>query len=105
MTVMIQSNNSADHSLTNYLIETDSFPIEFISNIAKRESWRKELYRPIYHIHKWWAKRLGSVFRGIILGSLLHENDNLEKAYYQKNVYPMSLLQKENRRTLKTSTL
>ncbi len=33
------------------------------SEIAKRESWRKEIYRPIYHIHKWWAQRLGTIFR------------------------------------------
>ena len=50
------------------LIETDAFPFEFLSRLAERESWRKEIHRPIYHVHKWWAKRLGSVFRGILLG-------------------------------------
>ena len=45
------------------LIETDAFPFEFLSEIGERESWRKEIHRPIYHVHKWWAKRLGSVFR------------------------------------------
>jgi putative DNA methylase len=67
------------------LIETDAFPFEFLSTIAERESWRKELYRPIYHIHKWWAKRLGSIFRGILLGCLLPENANLEETFYQKH--------------------
>ena len=57
------------------LIETDRFPVEFISRLAERESWRKEVHRPIYHIHKWWAKRLGSVFRGALLGCLLPEGD------------------------------
>ena len=52
------------------LIETDAFPFEFLSQLAERESWRKEVHRPIYHVHKWWAKRLGSVFRGILLGSM-----------------------------------
>ena len=52
-----------------HLIETDAFPFEFLSRLAERESWRKEIHRPIYHVHKWWAKRLGSVFRGILLGS------------------------------------
>ena len=42
------------------LIETDAFPFEFLSRVAERESWRKELHRPVYHVHKWWAKRLGS---------------------------------------------
>ena len=67
------------------LIETDHFPFDFLSAIAERESWRKEVYRPIYHIHKWWAKRLGSVFRGIILGSLLPDDANLEQAFYTQH--------------------
>jgi putative DNA methylase len=46
------------------------FPLVEISQIAEQESWRKEINRPIYHIHKWWATRLGSVFRGITLGAL-----------------------------------
>ena len=56
-----------------HLIETDAFPFEFLSQLAERESWRKEIHRPIYHVHKWWAKRLGSVFRGILLGAVLPE--------------------------------
>jgi putative DNA methylase len=71
-----------------HLIESDAFPIEFLSEIAERESWRKEIYRPVYHIHKWWAKRLGSIFRGILLGSLLPDNVNLEKVFYQKHNFP-----------------
>jgi putative DNA methylase len=67
------------------LIESDSFPFEFISELAEMESWRKEVYRPIYHIHKWWAKRLGSVFRGILLGSVLPDSANLPEAFYQEH--------------------
>lgn len=67
------------------IIETDSFPFEFISQLAEMESWRKEVYRPIYHIHKWWAKRLGSVFRGILLGSALPESENLVEAFYRQH--------------------
>jgi len=47
----------------------DGFPFEGLSQIAEAESWRKEVYRPIYHMHKWWAQRLGSVFRAAILAS------------------------------------
>ncbi|MFT3796604.1 DNA methyltransferase [Flavobacterium sp.] len=53
-------------------IEKD-FPFEFIDNIAEVESYRKEINRPIYHIHKWWAKRLGSVFRSIVMGTVENE--------------------------------
>ena len=64
------------------LIETDDFEFEFLSHLAERESWRKEIHRPIYYLHKWWAKRLGSVFRGILLGSLLSEKEKLSDNFY-----------------------
>jgi putative DNA methylase len=67
------------------MIETEAFPFEFISALAERESWRKEIHRPIYHIHKWWANRLGSVFRGILLGCVLPETEDLRKAFYQEH--------------------
>ena len=65
------------------LIEVDCFPFEFISTLAQRESWRKEIHRPIYHIHKWWAKRLGSVFRGLALGCQLGEDEDLTDTFYR----------------------
>jgi putative DNA methylase len=67
------------------LIETDAFQFEFLSLLAERESWRKEVYRPVYHVHKWWANRLGPVFRGMILGGLLPEDGNLKEAFYSKH--------------------
>src|SRR2546425_12547041 len=65
------------------IIETDAFPFEFVSRLAARESWRKEIHTPIYHIHKWWATRLGSVFRGILLGSALPPNSDLAEEFYK----------------------
>src|SRR5207302_7648453 len=67
------------------LIESDDFPFEFLSQLAERESWRKEVHRPIYHIHKWWATRLGSVFRGILLGSILSSDKNLPEVFYSSH--------------------
>ena len=67
------------------LIESDSFALEFVSELAEMESWRKEVHRPIYHIHKWWAKRLGSVFRAILLGSVLPETEKLEEVFYRSH--------------------
>jgi putative DNA methylase len=67
------------------LIESDSFAFEFISELAEMESWRKEVYRPVYHIHKWWANRLGSVFRAVLLGSVLEEKESLAEAFYRQH--------------------
>ncbi|MCY3708745.1 MAG: hypothetical protein OXG26_07595 [Caldilineaceae bacterium] len=66
------------------LIE-EKFPFSQLSLIAERESWRKEIYRPVYYLHKWWARRLGSVFRGILLGACLDESDDFWKHFYSSN--------------------
>jgi len=59
------------------------FPLVEISQIAEQESWRKEINRPLYHIHKWWATRLGSVFRGITLGALSRSGTNIWESFYK----------------------
>lgn len=59
------------------------FPLVEISQIAEQESWRKEINRPIYHIHKWWATRLGSVFRGIVLGALSQPGTDIWAEFYK----------------------
>ncbi|MEX2236790.1 MAG: DNA methyltransferase [Dehalococcoidia bacterium] len=64
------------------LIE-DGFPFELVSEVAEAESWRKEIHRPVYHLHKWWAQRLGSVFRAILLGSALPADQALMDRFYQ----------------------
>jgi len=68
------------------LIESD-FPFPELSLIAERESWRKEVYRPLYYLHKWWARRLGAVFRGILLGACLQESEDFWQRYYSKNCF------------------
>lgn len=64
-------------------IETD-FPIEEVNKLAKKEApvgGRK----PIYNLHKWWARRLSCVFRTIILSAVLDEECfDWNKAYYKE---------------------
>lgn len=52
-------------------IEHD-FPIEQVNPLAQREANAK---RPIYMLHKWWARRLGCVFRTIVLSALIPEDE------------------------------
>src|SRR5215218_6325680 len=61
------------------------FPIGQISRLAEHESWRKEVHRPIYHIHKWWAQRLGSVFRAMILGALADADADIWEEFYKRH--------------------
>ena len=64
-------------------LEDDDFPFEAISDIAEIESWRKEINRPVYHIHKWWAQRLGTVFRAISIGALSPSGTDVFSAFYK----------------------
>ena len=64
-------------------IEDESFPFEVLSDIADIESWRKEINRPPYHIHKWWAQRLGSVFRAMVIGAFAPKGVDLLGLFYQ----------------------
>lgn len=58
------------------------FPIQNVNKIAEKEAIAKRHYRPIYTMHKWWARRLGCVFRTIILYTLI---DNNTKIYNKLN--------------------
>ena len=64
-------------------IEDDDFPFEALSEIAEIESWRKEINRPLYHIHKWWAHRLGSVFRAMVIGTLAPKGIDILDLFYK----------------------
>lgn len=66
----------------------DGFPFERVSEVAEAESWRKEIYRPIYHVHKWWAQRLGSVFRAILLAAAAPQGSDLMRLFYQPAQLP-----------------
>lgn len=53
--------------------------------MARVEAHRKNIYRPPYYVHKWWARRIGSVFRGIALDMLLPEDEDVMEAFYRRH--------------------
>lgn len=54
------------------------FPVEKLNPVALGEGNSK---KPIYRMHKWWARRLGSVFRAIILTVFSTEQDSAESIW------------------------
>lgn len=40
---------------------------QLISKLAQDETGKRQHYRPIYSLHKWWARRPGTLFRAILL--------------------------------------
>lgn len=47
-----------------------AFPYERVNRLAASEVYNKHHYRPTNYQHKWWARRLGSVFRTLCIGAL-----------------------------------
>lgn len=64
-------------------IEKD-LPIEALNAIAEKEGNAK---KPIYQIHKWWARRLGSVFRMLILAAFTEWDDSLSLEENQRRLW------------------
>jgi hypothetical protein len=64
------------------MIEKD-FDIAFIADLALREKQIQQNYRPIIAVHKWFARRPGTLFRGLLLSEFL--NKPLSETFYQSN--------------------
>lgn len=62
------------------------FDIPFISNIALREKQIQQNYRPIIAVHKWFARRPGTLFRGLLLSEFSERP--LHEIFYESNNLP-----------------
>lgn len=61
-------------------MKTQTVPYAKLSALARVEAHRKQTHRPPYYVHKWWARRTGSVFRGLAL-DLLGSRDVMDDYY------------------------
>lgn len=57
------------------------FPVNELSALARVEL--NYYSRPPLYLHKWWARRFGSVFRSIILATFLPPEENAWDCHYQ----------------------
>lgn len=64
------------------MIEKD-FDITFIADLALREKQIQQNYRPIIAVHKWFARRPGTLFRGLLLSEF--SDKPLREAFYKSN--------------------
>ena len=58
-----------------------NYSIRFIGSLALREKQIQQNYRPIIAIHKWFARRPGTLFRGLLLSEF--GGKPIEETYYQ----------------------
>lgn len=48
------------------------FDIPFVAQLASREKQIQQNYRPIIAVHKWFARRPGTLFRALLLSEFVH---------------------------------
>ena len=63
-----------------------NFDVSFISDLALREKQIQQNYRPIIAVHKWFARRPGTLFRGLLLSQF--SSEPLRNAFYKPNNFP-----------------
>lgn len=64
------------------MIERD-FDIPLIADLALREKQIQQNYRPIIAVHKWFARRPGTLFRGLLLAEFA--DGPLKECFYRGN--------------------
>jgi len=60
-----------------------NFDIPFIADLAQREKQIQQNYRPIIAVHKWFARRPGTLFRGLLLSEF--SDGPLREVFYKAN--------------------
>jgi len=63
-----------------------NFDISFIADLAFREKQIQQNYRPVIAVHKWFARRPGTLFRGLLLSEF--SKLPLREAFYRSNKFP-----------------
>ena len=63
----------------------DKLPLNLMDELAEKESFRRDVYRPIYSLHKWWARRPGSTFRCLGLAAMTDETITKDDILTERN--------------------
>ncbi|MBF0509788.1 MAG: DUF1156 domain-containing protein [Deltaproteobacteria bacterium] len=61
----------------------DGFDIPFVADLALREKQIQQNYRPIISVHKWFARRPGTLFRSLLLAEFVDKP--LKEAFFMAN--------------------
>lgn len=62
------------------------FDVPFIADLALREKQIQQNYRPPIAVHKWFARRPGTLFRGLVLSEFVDKP--LRESFYESNDLP-----------------
>lgn len=62
------------------LLDAGLLPVEQLAVLGEREGWRP---RPIYQVHRWFARRFGSAFRALLTAANTPIESDFWTAYYE----------------------
>ena len=62
------------------------FEVPFVSRLALREKQIQQNYRPVIAVHKWFARRPGTLFRSLILSEFVEQP--IHQTFYQSQQMP-----------------
>ncbi|MCI0399490.1 MAG: DUF1156 domain-containing protein [Chloroflexi bacterium] len=65
------------------MIETD-FDVSFVAQLAQREKQIQQSYRPVIGVHKWFARRPGTLFRALLLAEFANDQP-LSTSFFQSH--------------------
>jgi len=63
-----------------------NFDVSLIAGMALKEKQIQQNYRPLIGVHKWFARRPGTLFRGLILAEF--GNGRLDDVFFRSNDFP-----------------
>src|SRR5213080_1308249 len=66
------------------MIEKD-YDVSFVAAMALREKQIQQNYRPVIAVHKWFARRPGTLFRGLLLSEFA--TVPLQEAFYKGHAF------------------
>ena len=64
----------------------ENYDISFVASLALREKQIQQNYRPIIAVHKWFARRPGTLFRALTLAEF--GNAPIEDTFFRTNDFP-----------------
>jgi putative DNA methylase len=72
------------------MIEKD-FDIPFVAQLAQREKQIQQHYRPIIGVHKWFARRPGTLFRALLLAEFTNGQSLQQRFFSSHDLSPITV--------------
>ena len=70
------------------MIEKD-FDVPFVAQLAQREKQIQQYYRPVIGVHKWFARRPGTLFRALLLAEFADGQSLADRFFSSHDLAPL----------------